>query len=148
MKDRARVSSFGKEEKTRRITARETIPSRASKRHGRCRARYLELAAVEEDAGVYDAGKGSLENLTKQRIDLVMEQLAGDRSNQKSGASSYRGMRPLGPSGVSERGRQGDERMEKSSSPSIHGRRSRDSRDRRRPRKERMSWIEHRTAER
>lgn len=62
---------------------------------------------MEEDAGVYDAGKGSLENLTKQRIDLVMEQLVGNRSNQKSGGSSYRGMRPLGPPGA------GDERKEK-----------------------------------
>ena len=37
--------------------------------------------------------KGGLENSTKQRIDLVTEQLAGDRSNQKSGGSSCRGMR-------------------------------------------------------
>lgn len=53
---------------------------------------------LEEDGGVYDTGQDSLENLTKQRIDLVTEQLAGDRSNQKSGGSSYRGMRPLGRS--------------------------------------------------
>jgi len=65
----------------------------------RCRARYLELAAVVEkdSGGVYDGSKGSLENLTKQRIDLVTEQLAGDRSNQKSGGSSYRRMRLVHP---------------------------------------------------
>ena len=33
------------------------------------------------------SSKGGLENSTKQRIDLVTEQLAGDRSNQKSGGS-------------------------------------------------------------
>lgn len=71
----------------------------------RCRARYLELAAVMEkdSGGVYDGGKGSLENLTKQRIDLVTEQLAGDRSNQNSGGSSYRRMKLVHPRGVTER---------------------------------------------
>lgn len=79
-----------------------------------------------------------------------MEQLAGDRSNQKSGGSSYQGMRPLGPSGVRSEQKEsaGSERMEKRSSLGIHERRNRDSRDRRRPRKQRALWIEHRTAER
>lgn len=82
---------------------------------------------LEEDDGVYDAGQDSPENLTKQRIDLVTEQLAGDRSNQKSGGSSYRGMRPLG------RSTRGGGREERDTD--IHDGRSRDSEDRRRPRR-------------
>lgn len=59
-----------------------------------------ELFVAKQDGGQRHRSRrveASLENLTKQRIDLVTEQLAGDRSNQKSGGSSYRGMRPFGP---------------------------------------------------
>lgn len=66
-----------------------------------------ETEEEEEEVGENGVYEDSLENLTKQRIDLVMEQLAGDRSNQKSGGSSYRGMRPVGSSTGSARARLG-----------------------------------------
>lgn len=63
----------------------------------RWHARYPELAPKDDDDDDEDddnlassslaSSKGGLENSTKQRIDLVTEQLAGDRSNQKSGGS-------------------------------------------------------------
>lgn len=70
----------------------------------RCRTRYSEQPPPKRKTAAASAmGKDSLENLTKQRIDLVTEQLARDRSNQKSGGSSYRRMRPVGlPEGVAE----------------------------------------------
>lgn len=70
----------------------------------RCRTRYFEQPPPKRKTAAASAtGKDSLENLTKQRIDLVTEQLARDRSNQKSGGSSYRRMRPVGlPEGVAE----------------------------------------------
>lgn len=102
----------------------------------RCRTRYFEQPPPKRKTSAASAtGKDSLENLTKQRIDLVTEQLARDRSNQKSGGSSYRRMRPVGlPEGVAE-GRGWGEKVEKSTKLwSIHGRRSLDSEDRRRDR--------------
>lgn len=79
-----------------------------------------------------------------------MEQLAGDRSNQKSGGSSYQRMRPLGPFGIGSEQKEStrSKRIEKSNSLGIHERRNRVSRDRKRPRKERALWVEYRTAER
>lgn len=66
---------------------------------------------------------------------MVTEQLARDRSNQKSGGSSYRRMRPVGlPEGVAE-GRDQGRGGEEDHTEYLHGRRNWDFEDRRRARR-------------